>query len=157
MKKQNFKQKLMTVNNTNSNKKSNTKFFKVCGHNPCPQCGAEVYSIVRDGIYHVGCRKCGVDNGVRSIFCEDAPSYSIQTTRMEWNRQFLESTLTQQAMSVMGIENGEYLVVDRFDGDIWYIASTRAEAIAFIAEQEQLNTYFDIYIIKAGKAILSTN
>lgn len=147
----------MTANNTSSNKKSNAKFFKLCGHNPCPQCGADVYSIVRDGIYHVGCRKCRVDNGVSSIFCEDAPSYSIQTTRMEWNRQFLESTLTQQAMSVMGIENGDYLVVDRFDRDIWYIASTRAEAIAFIAEQEQWNSYLDIYIVKAGKAILSTN
>ena len=157
MKKQNLTQKLMTANNTSGNKKSNTKFFNVCGHNPCPQCGATVYSIIKDGIYHVGCRKCGIDNGVKFPFCEEDPSYAIQTTRREWNRRFFDAKLTQKSMSVMGIENGDYLVVDRFDRDIWYIASTQAEAIAFIAEQEQWNSYLDIYIVKAGKAILSTN
>ena len=157
MKKQNLKQKLMTVNNTNSNKKSNTKFFNVCGHNHCPQCGAAVYSLIKDGIYRVGCRKCGMDNGAKFPFCEEDPSYAIQTTRREWNRRFFDAKLTQKAMSVMGIENGDYLVVERFDGDIWYVASTRTEAIAFIAEQEECNTYFDIYIIEDDKAILSAN
>ena len=156
MKKQSLKETLRTTNNTNSNKNSNTKFFNVCGHNPCPQCGATVYSIIKDGTYHVGCRKCGMDNGVKFPFCEEDPSYAIQTTRREWNRRFFDAKLTQKAMSVMGIENGDYLVVERFDGDIWYVASTRAEATAFIYDQE-LNTYFDIYIIEDGVAVLSVN
>ena len=150
MKKQNLKQRLQKeAINPKPAKKKRPKFFYPCGHNPCPRCGAESCGIVIEDMYYLGCRKCGIEHDIHIPYCNEDPSYAIQTMMRTWNRSFLNSQLTHKAMSKMGIKNEDYLVIDRFDEYIYYVASSTDEVLDYLWKNEH-RAPFDIYQIKDG-------
>lgn len=135
---------------TRVEKKTNTspkksQFIEIAGCNPCPRCGAAAYSIIKDG-YYTGCRKCGMEKGAKTFITSEIVTNESMVTRMQWNHAFLESELSTNALTKVGAVNGDYLVVERFDEDICFVAHTKEDAMAFIYKNE--DTYFDIYLVE---------
>lgn len=89
------------------------EYIEVAGHNPCPCCGGDVHGVVStEGIYHVECKACGYRRDKSFSFCSQEPSIAMDEIKYDWNRGFLLSSFTPEALSAMGLEEGDYLAVD---------------------------------------------
>lgn len=83
--------------------------------NVCPTCGSAAYEIETEyGMHHVGCIHCGLSRGIsNNIMVEDDIAEEIRIrARREWNEQCLNSYYTEEALEVLGICDGNYVLID---------------------------------------------
>lgn len=133
-----------------NNKTKKRQFIRVYDHNPCPQCGSKVYGVITsDNIYYVGCRRCGAEHEVQIPFCIEDPYGTFRLARMQWNGMFLHSKFSEKTLSVMGIHDGDYLVVDRFEENIVFVAKDTIQLDNFLLDRRE-DEFFDLYRVDKG-------
>ena len=130
------------------------EYIDVAGHNPCPCCGRGVRGVVSTaGKYYVECKACGYRREKSFPFCSQEPYFAIDQIKYDWNRGFLESTFSAKTLDAMGLDNGDYLVVDRSDDLVLFAASNKDEIWDFFANSPE-DTYCDIYVINDGTLVV---
>ena len=130
------------------------KYVKAKGCNPCPMCGFDIYSIITEGPnstyrYNIGCRKCGMEHGLSTLYSPEEPLHEELVLRLSWNAKFYGTKLTPKAMQTTGINNGDYLVADSMDGDIMYVSESIEEVENLIIHLPE-DTYIKIYHVEDG-------
>ena len=63
-------------------------------------------------MYHVGCLNCGLQNGVGTCIDEAFTDDTKNTLRWLWNDSCIEKHYTEEALEILGIQNGNYVLID---------------------------------------------
>ena len=115
----------------------NNTIFRKAGYNICPQCGRHAYAVlVEDGSYRVGCLSCGLRQGVNVLADEEVSDSFIEKNRIRWNQKCLESTYDDDAMEVLGVSNGYYVLTSHSDGHIVYVTENVRDVVRYIETLE---------------------
>lgn len=131
-------------------KRKNPEFISVKYHNPCPQCGSEVYARIMDSKYQIVCKNCGFEHFREFPYYLGDEGTTELTARINWNADFLDSKLSAEALRVLDIHEGDYLISDSVEGDILFIAANTDEVDEFF-QRTDFETYYNVYVIKDGK------
>ncbi|MBR2387414.1 MAG: hypothetical protein IKB02_01455 [Clostridia bacterium] len=134
-------------------KREKPEYIRIANHNPCPCCGGDVYGVVSpEGIYHVECIECAYRRDASTPFSSVEPSSAILEMRLDWNRGFLLSSFSSDALDAMGLEEGDYLAVDPAEDIVLLVARSTEEIWEhFLGYMEDV--YFNIYVVKDGTLV----
>ena len=81
--------------------------------NECPKCGSPAYELeTSDGMHHVGCIHCGLKLSSDIIADPEVAEGIKARARIAWNEHCLNSFYTEEALDVLDIEHGNYVLVD---------------------------------------------
>ena len=132
------------------------EYIRVSGHNPCPCCGESVRGVVStEGIYHVECQTCGHRSEKSFPFCNQEPYIAIDKVKYDWNREFILSSFTSEALDAMGVEEGDYLAVDNVEDIVLLVASTKEEILDYFAYSSE-DVYYKLYVVNNGSLVSVT-
>lgn len=122
------------------------------GYNSCPKCGRQAYVVhSEDGMYSVGCLHCGLKNGVFTLLDEVTPEDVENKMRIAWNENCLENEYEEDALNMMNLTNGGYVIVSSVDGQIVHITKEFSGVEAYLSIVGD-SLYFDIYLMN-GRAL----
>ena len=103
------------------------------GYNICPRCGRKAYAIqTDDGAYRVGCLECGLINGVRTIIDEEITEDLEESMRRHWNKLCLTAEYFEDALELLCLKNGGYVIANSEDGYIAYVSKDFNEVKDYI-------------------------
>ena len=109
--------------------------------NVCPTCGNAAYEIETEyGMHHVGCIHCGINQGINNDIMVDndiAEEVRIRARR-EWNERCLDSYYTEEALEVLGIRDGNYVLIDNRTSTIVKVVPSVTAAKDYILEHNDV-------------------
>ena len=107
------------------------------GYNICPKCGRQVYAILNEnGAYSIGCLSCGMREGISVPVDEEMTDEFADRMRTVWNFRCLDEIYSDEAMEVLCISNGNYVLVHNLNGQIVHIARNMREVVDYIESIE---------------------
>ena len=134
-------------------KREKPEYIRIANHNPCPRCGGDVYGVVSpEGIYHVECLECGHRREKSFPFCSQEPSIAMDEIKLDWNRGFLLSSFSSDALDTMGLEEGDYLAVDNAEDLVLLVARSKEAIWDYFAGFSE-DVYFNIYVVHDGSRV----
>lgn len=107
----------------------------------CPVCGNAAYEIETEyAMHHVGCIHCGISRGIsNSIFVEPEVAEEIRIrARREWNELCLNTYYTEEALEVLGIRDGNYVLIDNRTSTIVKVVPSVTAAKDYILEHNDV-------------------
>ncbi len=115
---------------TKNNMNSNIDFEQ--GYNRCPACGRKAQDIMSGDIYYVGCPYCGMRNGVSTLVEEELTDDIKGKMRTGWNQKVLKSFFEPEALEVIDLSIGGYVLTTMEDGHIAHTAETMQEVMRYL-------------------------
>ena len=109
--------------------------------NVCPVCGNAAYEIETEyAMHHVGCIHCGISRGISNdIMVNDDIAEEIRIrARREWNERCLDSYYTEEALEVLGIRDGNYVLIDNRTCTIAKVVPSVTAAKDYILEHNDV-------------------
>ena len=108
------------------------KITREQNYNICPRCGHPAYAFLMDNNkYCVGCIHCGLQNGLKTLVEGEVTEQYATQMRKAWNMKCLDSEYNVEAMEVLGVYNGNYVLVDNTGYRIIHVAKNVSEVIQF--------------------------
>ena len=109
--------------------------------NVCPVCGNPAYEIETEyAMHHVGCIHCGINQGINNDIMVDndiAEEVRIRARR-EWNELCLNTYYTEEALEVLGIRDGNYVLIDNRTSTIVKVVPSVTAAKDYILEHNDV-------------------
>ena len=142
--------------NKTMNESKNKTMIREAGYNICPKCGGQAYAITMDeGVYYVGCLYCGLQHGVSILINNQLTEEIIEQMRIDWNKKCVESLYDEDVIVMLGALNKEYIIVNRADNHILFIARDILELLEFVDSMASF-IHTEVYVMHEGHLRLAS-
>ena len=129
--------------------KTTTLLRREDGYNVCPQCGKPAYIVMNEYEYAVGCLNCGLRRGLSYPIEDVYDDESTERVRHNWNTTCLASDYYEDAMKVLGVSNGSYVLTNAVDNSILRVFDSFADVKKFVSADGDRSA-FGVYVLVNG-------